>query len=170
MDSLTPIRRLHEHRMWTNRHLRDAARSLPAYRLDRVFEIGLGTLRKTLTHLHAAESVWLLTLRGEKKTPSPFDFKYDGFAELESAWDQSEAGWSALLASLSVDDMSRPVTKTASLTGEVYTTPMLDILLHVCTHAQYHSAQAVNMMRHLGVASEKLPETMMISMSRAQHA
>jgi uncharacterized damage-inducible protein DinB len=169
MQSLTPVLRLHEHRMWTNRNLRDAARKCSAEQLDQAFEIGLGTLRKTLTHLHAAESVWLMTLKGETKTPSPFDLTYGSFAELESAWDRSEQSWSAMLASMTDADLTKPVKKTASITGEVYTTPTLDVLLHVCVHAQYHAAQAVNMLRRLGVPGDELPETMVISMSRAQH-
>ena len=40
------------------------------------------------------------------------------------------------------------------------------MLLHVCTHAQYTTAQLVNMLRQLGV--DRLPDVMLISMARQE--
>ncbi|MCA9008327.1 MAG: hypothetical protein KDB01_01205 [Planctomycetaceae bacterium] len=57
--------------------------------------------------------------------------------------------------------------KSASvLVGNRFGTRRSDILLHVCTHAQYTTAQIVNMMRRYGV--EKLPDTMLILMARQE--
>lgn len=169
MNNLTAIQRLHQHRDWVNRKLRDAARKLDAVKLDQPFEIGAGSLMKTLVHLHAAESVWLLALQGEADPPSVFHYRFESLAQLEAAWDENEAGWSALLDALTEDDLIKPITKTASLTGKTHDLPMLDILLHVCTHAQYTTAQAVNMLRRLGVPSDQLPNTMLSTMSRDEN-
>lgn len=170
MPDLAAIRRLHQHRDWVNRRLRASARKLSPAQLDQAFDIGQGSLMKTLTHLHAAEAVWVLALQGVAQTPSPFHFRFDSLTQLESAWDESEHAWTALLASLTEGDLNRPITKTASLSGETFTTPMLDILLHVCTHAQYTTAQAVNMMRRLGVPADQLPDPMLITMSREEQS
>ncbi len=43
-----------------------------------------------------------------------------------------------------------------------------DVLLHVCTHASYTTAQVVNMMRQLGVSP--LPEVMLIALARQEMA
>lgn len=166
MNDLDAIRRLHQHRDWVNRKLRAAARKLSAVQLDQSFEIGAGSLMKTLAHLHAAEAVWLMALNGDADPPSPFHFRFENLSQLEAAWDESEARWSALLGSLKPGDLDKPVTKKASLTGETATTPMLDVLLHVCTHAQYTTAQAINMLRRLGVPGDQLPDSMLITMSR----
>ena len=64
-----------------------------------------------------------------------------------------------------LDDM---VTKIIMSTRQRMATRRSDILLHVCTHAQYTAAQVVNMLRQLGV--EKLPETMLISLARREAA
>ncbi len=170
MDPLTTLNRLQQHRNWANHKLRDAARSLSPAQLNQTFDIGLGSVMKTLTHLHGAEDVWLIALKGQPNTPSSFDYHYDSFAKLESAWDQSELGWSTFLHQLTAEDLARPIDKVNKVSGERYTTPMHDILLHVCMHAHYHSAQAVNMMRHLGVPGNKLPDLMLISMSRQEPA
>ena len=40
------------------------------------------------------------------------------------------------------------------------------MLLHLCTHAQYTVAQAVNMLRQAG--AEALPDVMLISLARQE--
>jgi len=168
MRSLEAIRRLHQHRDWSNRQLRDTARSLSNTQLERPLEIGQGSLMKTLCHLYAAEVVWLMAIHGESTTPSPFGYQFPDLTHLETAWDESEVKWSGYLDALSTGDLDRQITKVASISGATFTTPLSDILLHVCTHAQYTTAQAINMMRQLGIPSNRLPDTMLITMSRNQ--
>lgn len=166
MLAIDIIRRLHQHRRWANQRLRDAARPLTADQLAATFPIGRGSLLATLTHLHAAEAAWLATIQGDPNPPSPFRLAFDTLDDLELAWDASEAAWSVLLDTLDDDALDRPITKTATLTGQTSTTPLRDVLLHVCTHAQYTTAQAVNIMRQLGVPADRLPDVMLITMSR----
>lgn len=168
MRSLGAIRRLHQHRDWSNRKLRQTARSLSDEQLERPLEIGQGSLMKTFCHLYAAEVVWLLAIHGEPNTPSPFNFRFPDLSQLEAAWDESEIKWSEFLGTLTSDDLDKQITKVASISGHTFSTPLSDILLHVCTHAQYTTAQAVNMMKQLGVPSINLPDTMLITMSRDQ--
>jgi hypothetical protein len=40
------------------------------------------------------------------------------------------------------------------------------VLLHVCTHAQYTTAQVQNMFRQTGL--DKLPETMLMALARQE--
>jgi len=165
LTPLTPIRRLHQHRQWANRQLRDAARPLSPDQHHQTFDIGAGSLLATLTHLHAAEDVWLNTIT-DQPTRSPFDYRFDTLADLEPAWDHSEQRWTDYLDRLAPDHLTRPVTKTSSLTGKSYTNPLLDILLHVCTHAHYTTAQAVNILRRLGLPPDQLPDAMLITLAR----
>src|SRR5690606_368546 len=106
---------------------------------------------------------------GQAHTPAPADIAFATFAELGDAWDASESAWSAYLAELSPADLDRPVSQVVSAGGnsQPLTTALLDVLLHVCPHAQYTTAQAVNMLRQLGVPAPDLPPTMLISMARA---
>jgi hypothetical protein len=43
------------------------------------------------------------------------------------------------------------------------------VLLHVCTHAHYTVAQGINMLRRLGVPTDRLPDPMLITLSRQEH-
>jgi len=88
-------------------------------------------------------------------------------AELRQKWTQLAQRWRRYLAELKPESLEEPVAKII-LTGQRLVTRRLDVLLHVCTHAHYTTAQVVNMLRQLGV--EKLPETMLISLARLEAA
>lgn len=60
------IRRLHQHRMWVNHRLLEAVRPLTEAELRQSFAIGQGSVWKTITHLLAAEFVWLEALSGNE--------------------------------------------------------------------------------------------------------
>ena len=55
---------------------------------------------------------------------------------------------------------------TGSGRGRRFGTRRADVLLHLCTHAQYTAAQAVNMLRQAG--AEGQPDVMLISLARRE--
>lgn len=181
MDSTHLLRRLHEHRAHVNRLLLDAAARLDDEQLRRTFPIGQGSVWRSLTHLYAAEYVWLGALQGDPHATLPGDAPgqlpgtqsgagaLGTLAELRSAWQELEARWDAYLHTLTPDDLSRPVEKisTSSGHGRCLTTSRADVLLHLPLHAQYTTAQALNMLRQLGVSP--LPDVMLITLARRQH-
>ena len=75
MESVELIRRLHQHRQWVNYELLAAADQLSDEQLHRSFEIGRGSIWKTLTHLYAAEYIWLEALSGNKNPLTPGDVR-----------------------------------------------------------------------------------------------
>jgi uncharacterized damage-inducible protein DinB len=78
--------------------------------------------------------------------------------------------WDACLSMLndtSLDDVIHKIS-TSSGFGKRHGTSRADILLHVCTHAQYTTAQLINMLRQLG--STQLPDVMLITLARQQAA
>ncbi len=181
MNAADVVRRLHEHRIWANHHLLDSAATLPEESLRRPFAIGQGSVWKSLTHLFAAEYVWLEALLGNETALAPGDVagKLPGNQEgpgaisnvegLRAQWSALDARWQQFLAELSDVALERPVSRVATtgkLAGQRLPTRCLDVLLHVCTHAQYTTAQIVNMLRQLG--AEKFPDVMMISLARSQ--
>ncbi len=180
MNSIALIRRLHEHRHWANDLLLLAAEQLTDEELRRPFPIGQGSIWLSLTHLFAAEYVWLEALVGNESPLAPGDApgKLPGnqqgdramksLAELRSRWAALDERWQVYLADLSSNSLARVVYKTSSLTGQRVGTQQGDILLHVCTHAQYTTAQVINMLRQVGV--EPLPDPMLITLARQQQS
>lgn len=178
MDALAILRRLHQHRQCVNEKLVVAAERLDDGQLHRSFEIGQGSIWRSLTHLYAGEYVWLAALQGDESPLTPGDVtgklpgnqEGDGamssLAELRSRWSELDDRWQAYLDGLQPDDLTDTVYKTNSLTGQRAAARRCDILLHVCTHAHYTVAQIMNMLRHSEVSD--LPDPMMITLARQE--
>lgn len=178
MTETDSIRRLHEHRIWVNRRLIEAVQRLTDDQIRQRLPIGQGSVWKTLIHMMAAEYVWLETLLGNESPTMPGDVpnRLPGNQEGEGAiqtlvdlvdqWLELDARWDAYLESLTDESLNNTVFKisTSSGLGKRHGTKRSDILLHVCTHAQYTTAQLVNMLRQLG--QSELPDVMLITMAR----
>jgi uncharacterized damage-inducible protein DinB len=118
--------------------------------LDRPFEMGEGSLRKTMWHIFGAEWSWLQRWKGH--APKHGDCPRD-FATMQDLWEQwrkTADERNRFLDTLTDDDLQRPITYTTPL-GEQATFKLGHMMMHVCNHGTHHRAQAVNMLRHLGV-------------------
>ncbi len=180
MTASSLIRRLHQHRMWVNHRLLESVRPLTEQQLRQPLSIGQGTVWKTLTHLMAAEYVWLEALLGNESPLMPGDVSgklpgnQEGEAairsldELASRWEELDQRWNQFLDAVSDDSLDEIVykTSTSSGLGKRHGTRRADVLLHVCTHAQYTTAQLMNMLRQLGLSP--LPDVMLISLARQE--
>ena len=148
--NLATIRELFKYNDWGRDRLMPLVVKLDDEQLDRPFEMGGGSLRKTMWHLFGAEWSWLQRWQGHspKHGECPRDFAT--MNDLWEQWRRTAAERNLFLDSLSDGDLLRRVTYT-NLRGEVNTFCLGHMLLHICNHGTHHRAQAVNMLRHLGV-------------------
>ena len=175
MNAVEILQRLHQHRAWVNGNLLTTAATLSAEQLRSAFQIGQGSVWKSLLHLYAAEHVWLEALLGNEGFLVPGDLPgkipgnqqgeggITGLDDLRQKWSALELRWIGYLAGLMPPALEEVVYRKSS-SGQRFGTRRGDVLLHVCTHAHYTAAQVINMLRQAGV--EKLPETMLISLAR----
>ena len=178
MDAVDLLKRLHQHRAWTNSNLLNTARELSDQQLHTSFPIGQGSIWKSLVHLYAAEFVWLEALSGNDEAVVDGDLPgklpgnqlgdggIAGLEDLSQKWQEQEQRWEGYLALLTPDALDEIVNRKVSSTGARFGTRRSDVLLHVCTHAQYTTAQVTNMLRRTGL--EKLPDVMLVSMARQE--
>lgn len=180
MDALQLIRRLHQHRLWVNAKLVDAIGTLTDDQRRRTFAIGQGSLWKSVLHLYAAEYVWLEALFGHETGVVPGDLPgkipgnqegeggISGWNDLKQKWSDLDRRWNSYLSSLTPESLDEMVSRTRTISGQTKRlgTRRADVLLHVCTHAHYTTAQVINMLRQLGV--ESLPDPMLISLARQE--
>jgi len=182
MNACDLIRRLHQHRQWVNHNLLDAASRLSETQLRQSFPIGQGSIWQSLVHLQAAEYVWLEALLGNDDPLYPGDVpgklpgnqqgdgRIESLDELTKRWRQLDERWANYLAELDETSLDEPVYKvsTSSGAGKRHGTRRADVLMHLCTHAQYTTAQVLNMLRHVGASP--LPDVMLISLARQEAA
>ncbi|MCH9653595.1 MAG: DinB family protein [Planctomycetes bacterium] len=180
--SVSLISRLHEHRLWVNQSLLDSARTLSESQRRQTFPMGQGSIWDSLLHLYAAEYVWIEALQGDETPEVPGDLpgelpgnqkgegRIQSLMELQQKWAELDQRWIHYLEQLTDDSMEELVGKssTSSGKGRVHRTKRSDVLLHVCTHAQYTTAQIVNMLRQVGATC--LPDPMLITLARIQMA
>ena len=176
MTAVELIRRLHQHRAWVNSNLLTAAIDLSDEQLRSPFAIGQGSIWQSLVHLYAAEYVWLEALLGDEEFVAPGDLpgKLPGnqqgrggvtdLADLRRKWSELEERWTGYLASLPSAALEDVVYRKSASLGTRLGVRRGDVLLHVCTHAHYTAAQAVNMLRQAG--ADRLPDTMLIALAR----
>ncbi len=167
--------------MWVNQRLLAAVRPLTRSELHRELPIGQGSVWRTLTHLLAAEYVWLEALLGDEEPLLPGDASgrlpgnqagekpIASLDELARKWRELDRRWEKYLSDLGPDSLDDTVYKisTSSNLGKRLGAKRSDILLHVCTHAQYTTSQLINMLRQLGQADP--PDVMLISFARHIH-
>ena len=178
MNAVDIIQRLQQHRAWVNSNLLTATATLSDEQLRAPFQIGQGSLWKSLLHLYAAEYVWLEALLGNDEAlvqgdlPGTVPGNQQGegaikdLDDLRQKWSALEQRWFGYLASLTPESLEDLVYRKSSGLGKRFGTRRSDVLLHVCTHAHYTAAQVVNMLRQAG--ANKLPETMLISLARQE--
>jgi uncharacterized damage-inducible protein DinB len=179
MSTNSILHRLHQHRAWANQNLLDVAATLTPDQLHQSFDIGQGTVWRSLVHMYAAEYVWLETLRGDPEACCPGDIRgqlpgnqlgeggVQSFDDLRQKWTAQERRWQEYLdapASLISESLNELVERRGSTVtgGKPYFVRRSDAHLHVCLHAHYTLTQVINMLRHLGI--EKLPDRMLIQL------
>jgi uncharacterized damage-inducible protein DinB len=145
----------------TRQRIFDQVRPLDAEAYAREFPIGPGTLGRTLTHIMISE--WYYVQRiAERDVPryEQWPIKWEdppAFATLEAAWTEQARETRAALAAVRdwdakieygvTDEDGRSMIITTSAGG---------LSTQLILHEVHHRAQAMNMLRHLGVPAEDL--------------
>lgn len=152
---LAPIRRLYAYSDAMRRLVHEAAGALRDELLDRPFEMGLGSLRKTLVHLYDAEWWWNenWTKGGVRPFPKPDETL--SVKEISSRFDEIVSTRNERLGRMTDADLTELV-EVAPRPDLSRKFPIGVTMLQLCLHGTHHRAQANNMLRHLGAEPLKL--------------
>lgn len=167
------------HNRWGNRQVLEACAGLTHEQFHRTFPIGVGErggLHLTMTHIVSAMGRWADRIREIKPgraalepmafvvpgLPAP-DARDRSVDELLEINDRNSADLADALResrTLGLDGQFHVPFPTALGMQQIALTRAA-ALTHVLTHGYYHRAQAMNILRHLGVngVSDKLPKT-----------
>lgn len=160
------LQRLFRYNDWANTRLLDAADPLAGAQLDRPFEMGVGTLRRTLIHIYNGEHVWL---QRWQQLPArwPSESEPTPITELRARFAANAHERDAFLAALPADAADREQVYRDSK-GSLFRAPLLDMILQAYNHSTHHRAQAANMMRRLGAAAVELDYMMSLRQPAAE--
>lgn len=134
---------------WARAKIAAAAAPLSDAALDQPFEMGPGSLRKTLIHVTEAEAWWWGNWNNE---PEPFpDWPPSTtLADLTRRADEIAAKRNKFVAGLTDADLKR-TCRVVPRPGREFQMAIGVSLLQICCHGTHHRAQASNMLRHNGV-------------------
>ena len=145
---LASLRDFFNYGAWANASVWDTAADLKDEQLDRAFEMGEGSLRKTLAHVYGAERAWYERCEGPIADQLPHSSETHELNDIKEATrriSQVRGDWLAAM-----NDAALDCEVTYTRNGRTYTHPLSDVLLHVCNHGIHHRAQALNILRRLG--------------------
>ena len=134
----------------------DWIRPLSAEQYARDFSFAHGSLTRTLTHIMNSEWYYMLRLQGH--TVPPFeDWRYreespPAFAELEAAWIEESVRTRNALAAVRDWTAELEYRVDADQGPMIVTASPADIFTQLALHEVHHRAQAMVMLRQLGVA------------------
>ncbi len=134
---------------WARGVVHALAEGLSDADLDRPFEMGRGSLRRTLLHIRDAEQWWLGTWCGEPPDAFKRLPETASIAELDAALVGIAARRREYLSDSTAGDLERVVRVRPPRGGELAFT-IGDTVLQLCGHGTHHRAQAVNMLRQVG--------------------
>lgn len=148
MIELGTIRRILEYSDWSNEQVLTAAARLGDAQLDQAFDMGPGSLRKTLIHIYNGEAVWLE--RWKQREPRwPSESEPTSVSSLADQFAALYRDRDAFLGTLPSGQLAREQVYRDSK-GSRFAATLGDMLMQGCNHSIHHRAQAVNMIRRLG--------------------
>lgn len=140
---------------WANEQVFAVAATLDDAAVDREFEYGCGSLRKTLHHIVAAESGWLANWRdGARMINVPFE-PGRSIGDIKSKFDQTSTARRAYLEGLDDASLNREIM-AGGVDGICLYLRLGEVILQVAGHGMHHRAQALNMFRHVGAMTPAL--------------
>ena len=145
MAKSDPIEILLTQNRWATRQLIEACAGLSEEQFHQTFEMGVGSLHDTVTHILGAMRGWGDMLSGREQRPR-LEGESRSTQDLLTMLDELSDDLEASAAAHPVDGLV-----TGSRGGRSYTFTRGGVLTHVTTHGMHHRAQCLNMMRQLGV-------------------
>lgn len=146
---INKIHLLYEHNRWANGRTLDAVAALTAEQFTKDLGSSYRSVHETLTHILAAEWIWLMRCKGVSP-PQLFDpADFPGLASLRVKWDEVERDQKAYIDTLTGESLETVIAYT-NTRGEQWRYPLWQILQHVAMHSSYHRGQVTTMLRQFG--------------------
>jgi|SRR6185295_12169557 len=153
--SASVVRDLLLYMLWADRLMLKAVREVRPEDLTRDAGISFGSLLGTMAHMAGSQRLWLSRFSGRQLDHIPTVAEVPDLLSWIHGWEETASGVEAFLAALTDEQLAAPLTWT-STTGETYTRPLWQPVIHLVNHTTYHRGQVVSLLRQMGY---KTPST-----------
>lgn len=145
----TDIQLLLAYNRWANAQALDLVSRLAPDQLTRDLSTSHRSLHETLTHILAAEWVWLKRCQGSSPKALLDPNQFTGLSALREKWAEVEQEQAAFVAALNDENLDRVVRYT-NFKGEEWAYSLRHVFQHVVNHSTHHRGQVIAMLRQLG--------------------
>ena len=145
----TDVEYLYSYNRWANARILDAVSGLTEEQFTMDMKSSHGSIRDTLSHILAAEWIWLERWNGvsPKALLNPSAFPTVG--ALRERWSEVEQGYNEFIERITDASLDAVITYT-NTKDEEWSYPLVQMLQHVMNHSSYHRGQVITMLRQLG--------------------
>lgn len=155
MDVIT-IHYMYRFSDWARDRVLGVAAELTGEQYNLPFDMGPGSVRKTLEHIYGAEWVWLKRWNGHSPKHGECPRDFPEVPVLTDAWNELATERNVFVSTLTNEALEQACTYTTIANPCRRTNLLGHLLLHVVNHGTYHRAQLVNMFKHLGHDAPRL--------------
>jgi len=143
------IEYLHGYSRWANARILDAVSKLTPEQFTKDMHSSHSSVRDTLTHIVAAEWIWLERWKGTSPPSllNPKDF--DTFDSLATRSKHVERDYEDFIKGIT-DESLATVISYRNTKGEPWAYPLNQMFQHVMNHSSYHRGQITTLLRQLG--------------------
>jgi uncharacterized damage-inducible protein DinB len=159
MVRMDPLK-IHDYLVLAREHVFGWVRPLSAEEYSRQFPMGLGSLARILTHVMICEYAYVLRIE-ECPVPPYEQFPFQDetpppFAALEAAWKEQASRTRLVLCE--VRDWNKIIEYPTMFSDppQIITASLADQFAQLAFHEVHHRAQAMNILRQLGVQLEDI--------------
>jgi uncharacterized damage-inducible protein DinB len=135
---------------WATQKIFDALAPLLPEQFTRDMKASHGSIHGTLTHLVAAEKMWLSRWVGKPDAAMVKPGDVPGLADLKAVWEKTGLGTAQWLGALTDARLQETFTMT-TVKGTTHTHTFAQALQHVVDHGTYHRGQIITLLRQIGV-------------------
>jgi uncharacterized damage-inducible protein DinB len=146
MDEI--LRQHLEYSAWASRRLLQAVLELTPEEQTRDFGTSDRSILGTLTHIMAADRIWLA--RVQHQNPGPFVQENErDLGTVHAVWNGVMDGWSQFASRLAPERVDE-IVRYKDLKGREWAQPLWQIVMHVVNHGTHHRGQVSGFLRILG--------------------
>lgn len=143
------VRTLYRYSAWATARILEKAAGLRADELAAPSGASFSTVRETLVHIMAAQSLWLARWKGTSPTALLDAREFPDLATIRARWAEIEGDTQRFVAGLSDGDLAR-VVEYRNTRGERWAYPLWQQVVHQVNHATQHRGEVAAALTELG--------------------
>ena len=143
------IQKLYDYNVWANARTLDACAVLNEEQFTRDLGNSFPSVRDTLSHIMAAEQVWVMRWKGHSPRALWAASEFPTLDALRARWMEVEHEILEFVQNVLAERLGEVITYT-NTKGEEWSYPLGHMMQHVVNHSTYHRGQVTTMLRQLG--------------------